>query len=295
MTALIYLTGIAVFALVIYLTIELVPAAPTGRLSEIFTPADGVILTGWRKSLSPLDKPVSKWTPAGLLRQTRADLYWAHIGDRWNDWNDVQFTSLRVALAVAGFGLGMVATAEPVFALVGGLVGFQYPAMSTLAPAASAGVGGVARRYRRQFIAQLPEYVQLVSAQMSANVSMEEALRRTAQAQSLVGKWMRWVLQMAQGRDLIEQMQREAQESHLPELIGMSVQLEFIRRGTAQQELMGQLATSIAADYIGSAEQRAEKVGAELVIPMVIFYFLPFLVTLLAVIGWPIVQNLGAM
>jgi len=28
---------------------------------------------------------------------------------------------------------------------------------------------------------------------------------------------------------------------------------------------------------------------------MVIFYFLPFLVTLLAVIGWPIFQNLGAM
>ena len=286
MTALIYLTGIAVFALVIYLTLELAPAAPTGRLSEILTPADGVILTGWRRSLSPLDKPVSRWTPAGFLRKTRADLYWAHIGDRWNDWNEVQFTSLRVALGVAGFGLGMVATAEPVFALVGGLVGCQYPAMS---------MGGVARRYRRQFIAQLPEFVQLVSAQMSANVSMEEALRRTAQAQSLVGKWMRWVLQMAQGRDLIEQMQREAQESHLPELIGMSVQLEFIRRGTAQQELMGQLATSIAADYIGSAEQRAEKVGSELVIPMVVFYFLPFLVTLLAVIGWPIVQNLGAM
>jgi len=125
MTALIYLTGIAVFALVIYLTLELAPAAPTGRLSEILTPADGVILTGWRKSLSPLDKPVSRWTPAGFLRKTRADLYWAHIGDRWNDWNEVQFTSLRVALAVAGFGLGMVATAEPVFALVGGLVGFQ--------------------------------------------------------------------------------------------------------------------------------------------------------------------------
>ncbi|NLI08899.1 MAG: hypothetical protein GX457_17710, partial [Thermotogaceae bacterium] len=49
MTALIYLTGIAVFALVIYLTLELAPAAPTGRLSEILTPADGVILTGWRK------------------------------------------------------------------------------------------------------------------------------------------------------------------------------------------------------------------------------------------------------
>lgn len=284
MVALIYLTGLAVFALIIYLTLELVPATPTGRLSETLSPTDGTELFGWRKSLSPLDKPVSKWTPAGMIRQTQGDLYWAHIGERWNDWNAIQFTSLRVALAVAGFGLGMVTTAEPVMALVSALVAFQFPAMN---------MGGVARRYRRQFIAQLPEYVQLVSAQMSANVSMEEALRRTSQAQSLAGKWMRRVLQMAQGRDLIEQMQREAQESHLPELIGMSVQLEFIRRGTAQQELMGQLATSIAADYIGSAEQRAEKVGSELVIPMVIFYFLPFLVTILAVIGWPILQNLG--
>jgi len=286
MIALIYMTGIAVFALVIYLTLELASAAPTGRLSEILTPAEGVVLNGWRKSLSPLDKPVSRWTPAGFLRKTHTDLYWAHMGERWQDWNEVQFTSLRVALVVAGFGLAMLATAEPVLALVGGLIGFQYPVLS---------MAGTARRYRRAFIAQLPEYVQLVSAQMSANVSMEEALRRTSQAQSLVGKWMRWVLQMGQGRDLIEQMQREAQESLLPELIGMSVQLEFIRKGTAQQELMGQLATNIAADYIGSAEQRAEKVGSELVIPMVIFYFLPFLVTLLAVIGWPIVQNLGVM
>jgi Flp pilus assembly protein TadB len=178
----------------------------------------------------------------------------------------------------------MTATGQPVFALLAGLVGFQYPAVI---------VGGLARRFRRGFIAQLPEYVQLVSAQMSANVSMEEALRRTSHTQSLVGKWVRRVLQMAQGRDLIEQIQREAMESYLPELIGMSVQLEFIQRGTAQQELMGQLATSIAADYIGSAEQRAEKVSAELVIPMVIFYFLPFLVTLLVVIGWPILKNLG--
>lgn len=286
MTALIYLTGIAVFALVIYLTLELVPAAPTGRLSEILTPADGTVLTGWRKSLSPLDRPVARWIPAGLLRKTRAELYWAHTGGRWLDWNEVQLTSLRIALAAAGFGLGMVATAEPVFALGGGLVGFQYPAMA---------VSGVARRTRRQFTAQLPEFVQLVSAQMSASVSLEEALRRTAQAQSLVGKWMRRVLQMAQGRDLLEQMQREARESHLPELTGMAVQLEFIRRGTAQQELMAQLATRIAADYIGSAEQRAEKVGSELVVPMVVFYFLPFLLTVMAVIGWSIVQNLGGM
>ena len=286
MTVLIPLIGIGVFALIIYLTLELAPAAPTGRLAETLTPADGVVLTGWRRSLSVLDKPVSKWSPAGFVRKARADLYWAQLAGKWMDWNEVQFISLRVAAAIGGAIVGTVVFGEPVLTLVVALIGFQYPAMA---------MGGITRRTRRQFTAQLPEYVQLVSAQMSANVSMEEALRRTSQAQSLAGKWMRKVLQMAQGRDLVEQMQREAQESQLPELIGMAVQLEFIRRGTAQQELMGQLATSIAADYIGNAEQRAEKIGSELVIPMVIFYFLPFMVTLLIVIGWPIVQNLGGM
>ena len=198
----------------------------------------------------------------------------------------MQFTSLRITLGLAGFGVAMAATALPLLGLVGGLIGFQYPALS---------MAGTARRTRRQFNAQLPEYVQLVSAQMSANVSMEEALRRTSQVESLVGKWVRGVLQMAQGRDLIEQLQREAQRSRLAELIGMSVQLDFIQRGTAQSELMGQLASSIAADYIGRSEQRAEKIGSELVIPMVIFYFLPFMITVLAVIGWPILQNLGAI
>jgi hypothetical protein len=103
---------------------------------------------------------------------------------------------------------------------------------------------------------------------------------------------MRQVLQMAQGRDLIEQMQREAQDSQLPELIGMAVQLEFIRRGTAQQELMGQLATSIASEYIGQAEGRAEKLGSELVVPMVLFYFVPFLITIIVVIGYPVMVGL---
>jgi len=286
MTVLIPLIGIGVFVLIIYLTLELVPSAPVGRLAETLTPANGVTLTGWRRSLSVLDKPVSKWSPAGFVRKTRADLYWAQLAGKWADWNEVQFISLRVVAAIGGAIVGTLVFGEPVLVLVVAMIGFQYPAMA---------MGGIARRTRRQFTAQLPEYVQLVSAQMSANVSMEEALRRTSQAQSLAGKWMRKVLQMAQGRDLVEQMQREAQESQLPELIGMAVQLEFIRRGTAQQELMGQLATSIAADYIGNAEQRAEKIGSELVIPMVSFYFLPFMVTLLIVIGWPIVQNLGGM
>jgi hypothetical protein len=129
---------------------------------------------------------------------------------------------------------------------------------------------------------------------MAAGVSLEEALRRTSTAESLVAGWMRSMIQMAQGRTILIQMQKEAERSLMPELISMAVQLEFIRRGAAQQDLLAQMAASMAAEYVGSAEQRAEKIGAELVIPMVVFYFLPFLASMMVVIGWPIISNLFA-
>jgi pilus assembly protein TadC len=127
---------------------------------------------------------------------------------------------------------------------------------------------------------------------MAAGVSLEEALRRTAQTGSLAGKWMQRVLQMSQGRVIFSQLQKEAQASNLPDLIGLSVQLEFVRQGTAQQELMAQMANRIAAEFSAGAEQRAERVGAELVIPMVLFYFLPFIAVILILIGWPILNTL---
>ena len=101
MTALIPLIGIGVFALIIYLTLELAPAAPTGRLAETLTPADGVVLSGWRRSLSMLDKPVSKWTPAGFVRKARADLYWAQTG---REVDGLERSSIYIAAYCCWFG-----------------------------------------------------------------------------------------------------------------------------------------------------------------------------------------------
>jgi len=281
--ALIYLIGILITAFIAYLMVEIVwERAPKGALSEAYSAEtkSGSRLQGM---LSPLGVPVQKYAPPGVLRKTQSNLYWAQMVGKWQGWNAVQFIALQIASGVGGFLLGMFMTKDPIMSLVAGYIGWVYPGMS---------VNGVARRARRQFVSQLPEFVQLVAAQMAANVSMEEAIQRTSKAPGLVGQWMQKVLRAAQGRNLIEQMQREAQESLLPELIGMSVQISFIRRGTAQQELMSQMAMSIAAAYIGEAEQRAEKLGSEMVVPMVIFYFVPFLVTLLMVMAYPVMTNL---
>jgi pilus assembly protein TadC len=217
------------------------------------------------------------------LQRTKSDLYFAQLVGKWAGWDEIQLTSLRVALALGAFILGLLVYDNLIFSAISALLGWQVPAVM---------VGGVARRVRRRFQAQLPEYIQLVAAQMAAGVSLEEALRRTAQTESLAAKWMQHVLQMSQGRVVFTQLQKEAQASYLPDLIGLSVQLEFVRLGTAQQELMGQMAGRIAAEYAAGAEQRAERVGAELVIPMVLFYFLPFIAVILILIGWPILHTL---
>ena len=283
---LVYLIGIVTSALLIVLWVEFIPSLPAGNAARFLRESDtptGPELPGWRGWLSRLDRPIARWAPGSIMRRTKADLYFAQLVGKWEGWDETQFTSLRVALALGAFILGLVVYDNLIPSIIAALLGWQIPMVL---------MGGVARRVRRRFQAQLPEFIQLVAAQMAAGVSLEEALRRTAQTESLVAKWMRHVLQMSQGRVVFTQLQKEAQASTMPDLIGLSVQLEFVRLGTAQQELMGQMANRIAAEYAAGAEQRAEKVGAELVIPMVLFYFLPFIAVILILIGWLILNIL---
>jgi Flp pilus assembly protein TadB len=282
----VYLIAIAVTTLLIDLWVEFVPTLPAGKAARYLresTQAEVRELPGWRRWLSGLDRPTLHWTPGSIMRKAKADLYFAQLVGKWEGWDAVQLTSLRVAAAIGAMILGLVVYDNLLPSVIAALVAWQIPGML---------LSGVSRRVRRRFQAQLPEFIQLVAAQMAAGVSLEEALRRTAQTESLVAKWMHHVLQMSQGRVVFTQFQKEAEASYLPDLIGLSVQLEFVRLGTAQQELMAQMASRIAAEYAAGAEQRAERVGAELVIPMVLFYFLPFIAMILVLVAWPIFTTL---
>jgi len=278
--------GILAAALVIVLTVEFVPSLSSKRAASVLERLDipaNQEPSGLQRSLRPLEKPVAKWTPAGFLRKVQSDLYWAQMGGKWGGWTATQFIALRLVAAVAAGVGGLIVFDTPLLGVFCAFFGWQIPAMN---------VNGAARKTQRSFQSQLPEFVQLVSAQMAAGGKLEEALVRSAKETSLVGRWMIQVIQMSQGRSLVPVMQEEARRSLLPELVSMAVQLEFIRRGANQQELMAQLASAIAADYIGQADQRAEKVGSELVLPMVFFYFLPYLVILLIVVGYPVVTGM---
>jgi Flp pilus assembly protein TadB len=283
---LIFLIGIITTTLLIVIWVEFVPTLPAGSAANFLKESDQQApqkLPGWRGLLSNMDKPTARYTPDWLIRKTKADLYFANLAGKWLSWDAVQFTSLRMVASMGALIFSLLIYNSHLPSLLAALLGWQVPAIM---------LSSVARRTRRRFQAQLPEFIQLISAQMAAGVSLEEALRRTAQSESLVGRWMAYVLQMSQGRVILNQLQKEAQASYLPDLIGLAVQLEFVRQGTAQQELMGQMSGRIADEYVAGAEQRAERVGAELVIPMVLFYFLPFVIIILVLIGWPILNTL---
>lgn len=291
MSGAIYFIGILVIMLVIFAAMEFMPfsfsfkkkSSLAGAIEDIEkTEVDSV--TGLRKTLQPLEAPVSKYARPGLLKKMRYALYWGQIGGKYIGWTPIQLITMRLFFGVAAAVVGGLIFKNMLYIAVCGFLGWTYPMLS---------LNGIARKTSRQFSAQLPEYLQLVNGQMAGGISFDEAIRRTSsRSLSLPALWMKNVIQMAQGRNVLDQIMKEAVESQSSDLISTASQLNNLKHGAKQQELIDRLSTQISQTYTASAEMRAEKIGAELVIPMVLFYFLPFMASLLVVIAFPILQGL---
>jgi len=263
------------------------PVIPRGMAARILEDASRPAESkprGLRGMAVLLERPVARWNPVGLLRRMSADLYWAQLAGKWQGWTAAQLLSLRLIAGAAVGILGLIAFEDFLLGGLSAMLGWQAPAML---------VSGVGRRERRRFQAEFPEFIQLLAAQAAVGISLEEALARLTKSGGLVARWMGRVLRSAQGRSLLPLLVRESRESQLSELVSFAVQLEFVARGLSQQDLLQKLARSVANDYLNQAQVRAEKVGSELVIPMVVFYFLPFVVTTLVIVGWPIVASMS--
>jgi hypothetical protein len=64
----------------------------------------------------------------------------------------------------------------------------------------------------------------------------------------------------------------------------------FARQGTQVQETLTRLATQFSDTYIGQAEIRTERLANTLGILVAVFYFLPFLIVILFVVGVPLIK-----
>ena len=263
------------------------------RTRAAYEPAPAEPLPLYRGLLLSLT-PVVKYTPASWVRAIGRQLYWAQLGGRWGGWSVIEVVALHMAAGVGGALLGLLlAPTDIAMVSVLTLAGpFLLNLLALRSPA---------RRVHRQVQAELPELVALLAAEVAAATTLDEALSRLSRGSGLGAVWIRRALTGAVGEALFTQqghagaLLREAEASGDDNLIALAINLDKIKqRGTGAQELLAQTARSAAARYISEAHIRAEKVGTEIILPMVAFFFMPYVVVLLLVLGAPLLSGVLA-
>ena len=76
-------------------------------------------------------------------------------------------------------------------------------------------------------------------------------------------------------------------------MISLAIQLGFVGRGVQVQSLLKSLAQTFSDEFIAQAETRAEKLGSSLGVMSAIFYFMPFVITILVIVGVPLIKTIS--
>ncbi|MFA5872722.1 MAG: hypothetical protein WC832_02035 [Anaerolineales bacterium] len=234
---------------------------------------------GWIERLVP-----------GYFAQIRSDLYWVAFADgRWKGRSAAAVFG-RQMLLTAAVGLAGYLALGSTIALVGGLFIGWTLARSDLRTKADT--------LRLRIAQELPEFVQLMAAESASGAGLSEVLQWAAGGAGTTAAWLRGVLDLGAGKSLFSEnggagfLRAAAEESGHAGLVSLAIQLGFVGRGVQVQSLLKSLARTFADEFIAQAETRAEKLGSSLGVMAAIFYFMPFVITVLTVVGVPLIQTI---
>ena len=274
-------------ATLIYRLIPVPAAVDRAALARVMARGEGQeTLPFWRMLLLPFNHLAARLPPA-LAGNTARQLYWAQFQGSWRGWTVVEFWGLRLAATLAGLVVGLVLFGDP-------LIGAGLPAL--LYFYLGARLNAPAERAVRQVQRELPEVAQTLALLISTGKSEIEALQAVAGGQGLVNLWLRRAL-AARPPDVplfsdvrnagvsggaMGHLRREALRAGLPALINFATQIDFLKAaGVGAEVLLGTLADTVAGDYEAEVNARAEGLGDKLVLPVTLFYFIPYLAGLM--------------
>jgi Flp pilus assembly protein TadB len=266
--------------------VKVVDRRAAARITQAEQPAARITqaeekVGGWLERLMP-----------GYVRAIRSDLYWAAFADgRFQNRSAAAVFGRQVLLTMA-VGVAAYLALGSTLALAGGVFIGWTLTRSDLHSRAEA--------VRLRIALELPEFVQLMAAESASGAGLETVLRRAANGTGTTAAWFRRVLDSASGKSLFTEsgstgfLRRAAEESGHPGLVSLAIQLGFVGRGVQVQTLLKSLAQTFADEFIAQAETRAEKLGSSLGVMAAIFYFMPFVITVLTVVGVPLIQTITA-
>ena len=205
---------------------------------------------------------------------------WAQLNGHFTDWT---VGGLFGRGFLYGFGGAIYAAflGVPVLWLAAPLL-FLYPFMT---------VRGRANEVRRQVLRGLPETATLIAAEMAAGNAPDQALMRTSELSGPLGRLLSKAIAESRSsqrplfsRDkevagvLVESLTR----MQLSELNAFASQLDLVaKRGTAGPELMNNIARGLAREHHRRVKRAAEELESNLVVPMTLFFFVPFVAAIM--------------
>ncbi len=268
-------TAIALLSalLVMIVIYEMTPVATSVRNRQFdvirgaATVEENRALPLWRVILLPLNPMIDKVLPAALRDSVRQKLYWANFAGSWLGWNEVEFWGLSVAAAAAAF-VFLIRT--PLAAVLGAFIAFCVPYVL---------LRNADRKIERALVRELPDALYLLASMVSVGIVLPDALRRLSDYRGVFAQWVRLVFAKSHGGDLIASLRAEAELSGQPRLSALATKLELIeRKGAAGSvDLLRALADDQAREYRQEAERRAKGIGSELLFPILICFFFPYL------------------
>ncbi len=232
--------------------------------------------------------PLARIIPQ-YFRGVELDLYWAAFtAPSWASKTSAWIIGRQVLMSI---GLGVITAwtlGSNLGLVLGGLTGWILM---------QADLGAKADAARKRIGQELPEFLQLMAAESASGTGLEAVMRRAAQGVGYLPAWLRRVLAIAHGRNLLLTretgagiLMQEAERSGHPDLISFAIQMGFARQGTQVQEVLTRLAVQFSDAFIGQAEIRTERLANTLGVLVAVFYFVPFLIVILSVVGVPLIK-----
>ncbi len=245
-------------------------------------PNAGRALPFWRVILLPLNPLLAAILPARLREGVCQKLYWANFSGSWLGWNEVEFWGVSLAAAAATFVLLLK---TPIVAVLGALIAAIMPYIL---------LRNAARKVERSLVRELPDALYLIALMTSVGIVLPDALRRLADAphRSVFSNWLQIALARSHGGSLVAAIRAEAELAGAPRLVAMATKLELIetRGASGSVDLLRALADDQAREYRQEAERRAKGIGSELLFPIMICFFFPYLFVVAAPLFANIIQ-----
>jgi tight adherence protein C len=223
---------------------------------------------------------LAKRMTSGFFSSWKTSLFWANISGEYKTWTVGGMLARGLAAAIAVvlliflFGL-------PIFTWL--MVPFAVFMPYLL-------VNGKANETKKLVKRLLPETATVIAAEMDAGSTAGQAVSRAGELPGPLGAVINDAVSRARQseRAMFSRgaskgiLMEELSKHDLPELSRFAMQLDRVAaKGVDAPRIMVEIARGLAREYRSQIQQTASNMENELLIPMTLFFFLPFIVSIL--------------